>query len=129
MINSLDLAGRFNPVAVSFLICLAGIFFNPGPILGPQLNSCRKVKQSGASTFKMTGSTGKDKYSILLPTYNERENLPLIVWLLVKYLGPGMLTSQKLFKIDQKGTYFIKILKNMSRVKVKIFLLYVLKLQ
>ncbi|KAF6728748.1 Dolichol-phosphate mannosyltransferase subunit 1 [Oryzias melastigma] len=28
-----------------------------------------------------------DKYSILLPTYNERENLPLIVWLLVKYLG------------------------------------------
>jgi len=26
------------------------------------------------------------KYSILLPTYNERENLPLIVWLLVKYL-------------------------------------------
>ena len=26
----------------------------------------------------------KDKYSILLPTYNERENLPLIVWLIVK---------------------------------------------
>lgn len=25
-------------------------------------------------------------YSILLPTYNERENLPIIVWLLVKYL-------------------------------------------
>ncbi|XP_010341424.1 dolichol-phosphate mannosyltransferase subunit 1 isoform X2 [Saimiri boliviensis] len=29
-------------------------------------------------------STGQDKYSVLLPTYNERENLPLIVWLLVK---------------------------------------------
>lgn len=27
-----------------------------------------------------------DKYSILLPTYNERENLPIIVWLIVKYL-------------------------------------------
>nr|XP_057906854.1 dolichol-phosphate mannosyltransferase subunit 1 isoform X2 [Doryrhamphus excisus] len=27
----------------------------------------------------------RDKYSVLLPTYNERENLPLIVWLLVKY--------------------------------------------
>ncbi|XP_046842041.1 dolichol-phosphate mannosyltransferase subunit 1-like [Xenia sp. Carnegie-2017] len=25
-----------------------------------------------------------DKYSILLPTYNEKENLPLIVWLIVK---------------------------------------------
>jgi glycosyltransferase involved in cell wall biosynthesis len=26
------------------------------------------------------------KYSVLLPTYNEKENLPIIVWLLVKYL-------------------------------------------
>ncbi|XP_074826086.1 dolichol-phosphate mannosyltransferase subunit 1 isoform X1 [Natator depressus] len=26
----------------------------------------------------------RDKYSVLLPTYNERENLPLIVWLLVR---------------------------------------------
>ncbi|KAK3605704.1 hypothetical protein CHS0354_013500 [Potamilus streckersoni] len=26
-----------------------------------------------------------DKYSVLLPTYNERENLPIIVWLLVRY--------------------------------------------
>ncbi|EHH19596.1 hypothetical protein EGK_02294 [Macaca mulatta] len=29
-------------------------------------------------------SPRRDKYSVLLPTYNERENLPLIVWLLVK---------------------------------------------
>uniref|UniRef100_A0A8C5CEL4 Dolichol-phosphate mannosyltransferase subunit 1 n=1 Tax=Gadus morhua TaxID=8049 RepID=A0A8C5CEL4_GADMO len=28
-----------------------------------------------------------EKYTVLLPTYNERENLPLIVWLLVKYFG------------------------------------------
>lgn len=27
-----------------------------------------------------------DKYSVLLPTYNEAENLPVIVWLLIKYL-------------------------------------------
>jgi len=27
----------------------------------------------------------ENKYSVLLPTYNERENLPIIVWLLVKY--------------------------------------------
>ena len=26
------------------------------------------------------------KYTVLLPTYNERENLPIIVWLLVKHL-------------------------------------------
>ncbi|KAM6113142.1 dolichol-phosphate mannosyltransferase subunit 1 isoform 2-T2 [Pterocles gutturalis] len=27
---------------------------------------------------------GGDKYSVLLPTYNERENLPLVVWLLAR---------------------------------------------
>ncbi|KAL1493770.1 hypothetical protein ABEB36_009460 [Hypothenemus hampei] len=27
-----------------------------------------------------------DKYSILLPTYNEIENLPIIIWLLVKHM-------------------------------------------
>ena len=26
----------------------------------------------------------KSKYSVLLPTYNEKDNLPLIIWLLVK---------------------------------------------
>nr|SVE91329.1 EOG090X0B9X [Daphnia sinensis] len=26
----------------------------------------------------------KDKYSVLLPTYNEKDNLPIIIWLLVK---------------------------------------------
>ena len=29
--------------------------------------------------------SSSDKYSILLPTYEERENLPLIVWLLVNH--------------------------------------------
>lgn len=29
------------------------------------------------------GSSG-DKYSVLLPTYNERKNLPVITWLLAK---------------------------------------------
>jgi dolichol-phosphate mannosyltransferase len=28
--------------------------------------------------------TKKDKYSVLLPTYNERRNLPIITWLLNK---------------------------------------------
>lgn len=29
----------------------------------------------------------KHKYSILLPTYNEIENLPIIVWLIDKYMS------------------------------------------
>lgn len=27
----------------------------------------------------------EDKYSVLLPTYNEKDNLPLIIWLLVQH--------------------------------------------
>ena len=30
--------------------------------------------------------SNKHKYSILLPTYNEKENLPLIIWLIMKHL-------------------------------------------
>lgn len=30
--------------------------------------------------------TKNDKYSILLPTYNEIENLPIIIWLIIKYM-------------------------------------------
>lgn len=28
----------------------------------------------------------ENKYSILLPTYNEKDNLPIIIWLIVKYM-------------------------------------------
>ncbi|XP_075236413.1 dolichyl-phosphate mannosyltransferase subunit 1 [Lycorma delicatula] len=31
-------------------------------------------------------SDDADKYSILLPTYNEKDNLPIIVWLIVKFM-------------------------------------------
>lgn len=34
-----------------------------------------------------------NKYSILLPTYNEKENLPIIIWLLVKYLNERFVLS------------------------------------
>jgi dolichol-phosphate mannosyltransferase len=32
----------------------------------------------------MAPTTKGDKYSVLLPTYNERRNLPIITWLLNK---------------------------------------------
>ena len=31
-----------------------------------------------------TLSTNTHKYSVILPTYNERKNLPIITWLLAK---------------------------------------------
>ncbi len=39
-------------------------------------------------------------YSILLPTYNERENLPLIVWLIVKHLGDAGIDAYEVIVID-----------------------------
>jgi len=32
----------------------------------------------------MASSTSSNKYSVILPTYNERKNLPIIVWLLAR---------------------------------------------
>lgn len=32
------------------------------------------------------------KYSVILPTYNERKNLPIIVWLLAKTLDEQCVT-------------------------------------
>lgn len=32
------------------------------------------------------GTENGNKYSILLPTYNEHDNLAIIVWLIVKYM-------------------------------------------
>lgn len=29
-------------------------------------------------------SSGKDLYSVILPTFNERQNLPIVTWLLNK---------------------------------------------
>ncbi|KAK6633005.1 dolichol-P-mannose synthesis [Polyplax serrata] len=44
----------------------------------------------GAGDKSGSGNSGKrHKYSILLPTYNERENLPIIIWLIVKYMDAG----------------------------------------
>lgn len=31
-------------------------------------------------------SAAGDKFSVILPTYNERENLPVVVWLIVEHL-------------------------------------------
>lgn len=34
--------------------------------------------------FSLTMGATKNKYSVILPTYNERKNLPIIVWLIQK---------------------------------------------
>uniref|UniRef100_A0A8C1IGR1 Dolichol-phosphate mannosyltransferase subunit 1 n=1 Tax=Cyprinus carpio TaxID=7962 RepID=A0A8C1IGR1_CYPCA len=48
-----------------------------------------------------------DKYSVLLPTYNERENLPLIVWLLVKYFDCELSCRRKSQNLHASGNFII----------------------
>lgn len=44
-------------------------------------------KRETRSSKMAKGKTSDgDKYSILLPTYNERENLPIIIWLICNYM-------------------------------------------
>jgi hypothetical protein len=39
-----------------------------------------------ASEKERDGQVDGEKYSILLPTYNEHDNLAIIVWLIVNYM-------------------------------------------
>ncbi|GLV36473.1 Dolichyl-phosphate mannosyltransferase subunit 1 [Carabus blaptoides fortunei] len=41
---------------------------------------------ASAGEIEKSNVKSTDKYSILLPTYNERENLPIIIWLIVKHM-------------------------------------------
>lgn len=42
----------------------------------------------------MSRANEVDLYSVILPTYNERENLPLIVWLLDKHLTESLISYE-----------------------------------
>ena len=44
----------------------------------------RRTPSSRGKKASALSSSSSPKYSVLLPTYNERENIGLIVWLLVQ---------------------------------------------
>lgn len=56
----------------------------PAKQKGNQHALAHDVHASRRQDIKTTTTMAPPKYSVLLPTYNERENLPLIVWLLEK---------------------------------------------
>ena len=39
-------------------------------------------------------SVSTDKYSVILPTYNERRNLPIVVWLLARMFSEQYVADQ-----------------------------------
>jgi dolichol-phosphate mannosyltransferase len=62
------------------------------------------------------GIPSKNKYSILLPTYNERENLPIIVWLLVKYLDEIDLDYEIIIIDDGSPDGTLEVAKELERI-------------
>ncbi|KAK2586631.1 hypothetical protein KPH14_011678 [Odynerus spinipes] len=53
------------------------------------------MSEEQEQTLKAMRDLSKDdKYTILLPTYNEVENLPIIVWLIVKYMDESKLAYE-----------------------------------
>ena len=53
--------------------------------------------QFAYTTRNMAPEANKNKYSVLLPTYNERRNLPIITWLLAKTFTEKCVTENPPF--------------------------------
>nr|CAG4652076.1 EOG090X0B9X [Triops cancriformis] len=59
---------------------------------------------------------GVDKYSILLPTYNECENLPIITWLIVKYLEESSIDFEIIIIDDGSPDGTLEVAKQLQNI-------------
>lgn len=58
----------------------------------------------------------EDKYTILLPTYNERENLPIIVWLIEKYLSKCNVKYEVIIIDDGSPDKTLEVAKQLQKI-------------
>ncbi|KAF9287184.1 dolichol-P-mannose synthesis [Mortierella alpina] len=60
--------------------------------------------------------TGQHKYSVLLPTYNERENLPVIIWLLTKTFQENNIDYEIIVIDDNSPDGTLEIAKQLQKL-------------
>lgn len=60
--------------------------------------------------------SNKNKYSVLLPTYNEKENLPIIIWLLVKYFTESNITFEVIIIDDGSPDGTLDVAKQLQKI-------------
>ncbi|XP_065202342.1 dolichol-phosphate mannosyltransferase subunit 1-like [Planococcus citri] len=56
------------------------------------------------------------KYSILLPTYNEKENLPIIIWMIVKYMTANDYSFEIIIIDDGSPDGTLEVAKNLQKI-------------
>lgn len=58
----------------------------------------------------------KNLYTVLLPTYNEKDNLPIMVWLLVKYFGESNLAYEIIIIDDGSPDGTLEVAKKLQEI-------------
>ena len=66
-------------------------------------SSPRSARSRGSASKASSSSTATPRYSILLPTYNERDNLPIITWLIFESLKEVKGCAFELIVIDDNS--------------------------
>uniref|UniRef100_T1PEH6 Dolichol-phosphate mannosyltransferase subunit 1 n=1 Tax=Musca domestica TaxID=7370 RepID=T1PEH6_MUSDO len=58
----------------------------------------------------------ESKYSILLPTYNEKDNLPIIIWLIMKYMTAGGYQFEVIIIDDNSPDGTLEVAKDLQKI-------------
>ena len=62
----------------------------------------------------------KSLYSIILPTYNESENLPLMIWLIDNYLNKTSIKFEVVIVDDNSPDGTLKIAKKLKVLQINL---------
>jgi dolichol-phosphate mannosyltransferase len=64
----------------------------------------------------MSLNAKETSYSILLPTYNEKDNLPLIVWLIMKYMDESKYKFEVIIVDDNSPDGTTEVAKDLQKI-------------